>query len=717
MRLPWGSWRSAATVVLTGLLVVACDQSDMPSQDGAALADLPGPEFVHDAEIRARLSADSLAAWHDRMASEPHQAGTPGDLKLAVDMARAFEDMGLDVELHPFWAYLPFPVSGSLEITAPEVLELPVAEEPADGDPYTLTASQHIGWNGYAGSGEVEADVVYVNYGRKEDYEALVEAGFDLAGKIHIARYGGNFRGYKAKFAAANGAVGLIIYSDPADAGYGRGLMYPEGGYFNSSTIQRGSILTLPYSGDPLTPFHEATEDAERLDPADVAMPNIPVQPIGWGAAQEILSRMSGAEIPDDTWQGGLPFRYRVTSGGDFRLRLRVEQERRIAKSYNVVATLEGSEEPDRTVMIGAHHDAWLYGAADPTAGSIVVMELARVFSELAQEGARPRRSIAFALWGAEEMGLIGSVEWVEANLEAVRDGMVAYINLDSAAIGPRFAVAASPSLHAVYEAAAERSPWSSPEGERLADVWDNWQTFSPAAGEAPQPQRFGDLGGGSDHVGFIAQGGVPSSFVIGRGGKGTAYHSISDNLAWYRHVIGADYASAQMIAALVGSVTDSLASSPALPLRPDDYVADVKRHLEVLAASEKAKTFLTYDSDGALPRELRPILAAAEEFESAWHKRVGVLLDDNLLDADETARLNTALLAIERHWLSDNALPNRPWFQSLYAATDEDAGYAPWMLPPLQYAVAHQDRAQLERSTALYEGAFRAMADELEPN
>jgi N-acetylated-alpha-linked acidic dipeptidase len=269
---------------------------------------------AYERSLLAIPARDSLLEFHQLIASEPHVAGTPGDRRNIERIAKAFGDMGLEVRVHEFWAYLSRPVSASLEIIGPEKLSLVTAEEPLAEDKFSSHPDRTFGWNAYSGSGDVSGSVVYANYGTKADFAKLAELGVDVQGKIVLARYGGNFRGYKAKFAELAGAAGVIIYTDPADSGYSKGIPYPEGGYSNSTCIERGSITTLGYSGDPLTPGIEATKDAPRLDPKTVDLPHIPVQPVSWAAAGEIMKRMTGPAVPAG-WQGGLPFAYRTTGG------------------------------------------------------------------------------------------------------------------------------------------------------------------------------------------------------------------------------------------------------------------------------------------------------------------------------------------------------------------------------------------------------------------
>lgn len=623
--------------------------------------------------LLALPSAESLAATHEMVSSRPHVAGSAGDLAVIEKLATSYERLGLEVERHEFWAYLPRPVEARLTIVAPERLELPLTERPVDGDPYVGHDGTDFGWNAYSAEGDVTAPVVYANYGRREDFERLRELGVEVEGKIVLARYGKIFRGHKALFASRAGAAGLVLYNDPEETAYVRGLMYPEGGWANDSYIQRGSILVLPYAGDPLTPFEPATLDAERRLPSSVDLPSIPVQPVGWGAAREIVSRMSGPPVPPD-WQGALPHNYRLSGGDELLLHLRVDQEAGLTRTANVVGTLRGARYPDQLVVVGSHHDAWSFGAGDPNAGTIVVYELARAFAELARRGWRPDRSLVFANWGAEEFGIIGSVEWVEAHRAALEAGAVAYINLDGAAMGPDFAASAAPLLKQLVLDVAAAVPAATGEGSLL----EAWRQGSATEGGEP---RIGDLGGGSDHVGFYCHVGVPSAGLSARGTPGVSYHSNYETLAWYRQVVGDAYEPAILLSRAVGLMMARLANADLLPFSFERYGSDLARH---------ARDLLERTSTDEAER-IESLVERAEGFgERAGRLRSRLLgrLVEESLDRARLDRLNSVLLGLERVWIDPNGLPGRPWFRNLFAATDEDAGYSAWMLPRLRWAV-----------------------------
>ena len=685
---------------------------DTVSKSSAPHGASPAEQTLLDAVDPGRLYD-----WHDMVAAVPHRAGTPGDAHVVDALVAAFTAMGLEVERHEFHALLAEPVSASLSIVAPDNIELPLIEVVLDEDSYSAGEALEMGWNAYSASGDVTAEVVYVNHGRKEDFERLETLGVSCEGRIAVARYGGNFRGYKAKFAEAAGAAGLIIFTDPKDSGWGKGLSYPEGGYAHPSHIQRGSILTVPWTGDPLTPYTEATANAERLAIDDVALPKIPVQPVSWSAAEQILSRMTGDSAPGD-WQGGLPFRYRLTGGEQLQVRLAVEQRRKIMPTWNVLATLRGSVEPEREVIIGSHHDAWNCGAVDPTCGLICVLEAAQAFVD---SGFSPRRSITFAAWGAEEFGIIGSSEWVEANEQRLRENAVAYFNLDAAVTGPNFGASASPSLQrliaqvagavaAVPDDDTDDASDTGPDGAAVdrRSVLADWRGRSQHAGVADLP-ALGDLGGGSDFVTFLARAGVPSASLSAGGSAGTAYHGNHDTLAWYRQVVGDDYEPARMVTQITALLAARLADTPLLPLDPSMVGTETYRHLADLTARGRSNGLFAAGDQTVAP-ELKKLRAKARKVQQRGQQIRSELmrafeagaLDDSALD-----QINTLLLALDRTWLDEAGLQNRPWYGNLYAAPDEDSGYASWMLPALRWVIEHEDGLSLPAVEKRYLAVF----------
>ncbi len=401
-----------------------------------------------------------------QLTKEPHLAGSPANKRVADYMEQAMQKAGFTVERPPYDIYMPTSAGQvELEIVMPTRMPLNTKENILEEEPFSADPNAKHGWNSYSGNGDQTAEVVYANYGTKEDFEQLAKLGISVKGKIVLARYGGNFRGYKAKFAEAAGAVGLIIFTDPKDSGFTRGLVYPEGKMFSASTIQRGSLLTLDYTGDPLTPFEPAlpvdgSRQVKRLKPEEVeGFHTIPVTPVGYGAASEILSRMAGKPVPE-SWQGGLPFTYRLDGGPKLKVRLHVEQPKGLVRVENVIGTLTGSTFPDEWIILGSHYDAWEFGASDPNSGTAMLLTLADALGELAKKGYRPRRTIKIAHWDAEEHGILGSTEWVEQYRAELDQKGVAYFNADGACSGLSFGGAASPSLKSLLIDATRVVPY-----------------------------------------------------------------------------------------------------------------------------------------------------------------------------------------------------------------------------------------------------------------
>lgn len=629
------------------------DQQEAMAAFEQSLNEIPSPKLLRE--------------WHDKTSSRPHPAGSEGDVANRDMLERELRAMGLSVERHEFWAYLPRPGTASVMVLPSDpnedAISLPLREDVLEADPWSSHPELFDAWNAYSGSGVAEGEVVYVNFGRKQDFEKLAAMGVDLKGKILIARYGGNYRGFKAKFAQEAGAAGLLMYTDPADSGYVKGLMYPEGGWETPTSIQRGSIKTLEYSGDPLTPGVEATFNAATLDPETVALPKIPVQPLGWGAANEILSRMDGPAVPGG-WQGGLPMTYRLTgSASSVRVRMEVQQPRERIATWNVVATLRGTTWPEEMVVVGCHRDAWAFGAADPDSGLISLLESARSYAELARRGQRPKRTIVFAAWGAEEYGIIGSTEWVERHRTRLMANAVGYLNLDMASMGPNFHSSAHPALDEVIRAAAKDVPQARDAEHSVYEAW----------GKGGVP-GLGVLGGGSDHVSFLCHAGVPSAALGGGGSAGTSYHTNYDTLAWYRKVVGDDYEPALMVARMTNAVTARLANAPLLPLNP--------------AAQTRAVLKTMRQMNGDLP--LEPLIERAEVIADRADRardRLVLLASQGVFTDQELQRVNAVLRRIDRAWIDEQGLPGRPWFKNLTVSPDPESGYSSWVMPGLRAA------------------------------
>lgn len=634
------------------------------------------------------------------LTKEPHLAGSPENKRVADYMAQVMQKAGLKVERPPYDIYLPTSAGEvSLEIVTPQRIPLNIQEDILDSDPFSAMPNVQHGWNSYAGSGDVTAEVVYVNFGTKEDFEKLAQMGVSVKGKIVVARYGGNFRGYKPKYAQEAGAIGCIIFSDPADVGYMRGLPYPEGKYFSESTIQRGSVLVLDYTGDPLTPFEPAlpmdgVKQVKRLNPEEVPFLKIPVTPIGYGAAKEILSRMTGAPVPAG-WQGGLPFTYRIDGGEKLKVHLKVDQPKGFVRVENVIGTLEGSEFPDEWIIVGSHYDAWEFGATDPNSGTAMLLSLAEALGELAKQGYRPKRTIKIAHWDAEEHGILGSTEWVEQYREELNQKAVAYFNADGACAGLSFGSASSPSLKSLIIEATKAVPY--PKGNQT--VYEHWLEGARNKAEGP---NIGNLGGGSDHLGFYAHVGVPSGSV-GMGGP-TMYHSAYDNFQWYSSVGEPDFVAGPTVAKVMGLMALRMANAEILPYDVARYGKDLKLHLT--NAEKGVQGYSAAYSAKNMIAQAEVLQKSGEAYQQLLLQKVNSkALNKNTLQA-----INKNLIALERSFIDEKGMAYGAWYRSLYASSDPYSGYASWMLPGLLYEISLKSTKNLPDLEQRHIAAFKKL-------
>lgn len=685
-----------SAIVLTTLVLPARPLADLVgfTPDGAET------QAVCEADFLPRPTGDAFREHLRILTANPHPTGSAAQVEVGHYIGRVMRAAGFTVREHPYDVYLPQLTDDvEVHIVTPDPMQLDNRELPLEEDRFSGHPDLLNGWNAFSGSGDVSGEVVYVNYGRREDYRALDSLGIDLAGRIVVARYGGNFRGYKVLFAEERGAAGVIMFNDaPAE----EVDPYPEGPMLNGSIIQRGSVLTLPWTGDPLTPFEPALPldgdvQVERLDPDEVGLHTIPVLPLGYHAASEILSRMTGAVAPDD-WQGGLDLPYRLTGGPDLTVRVRVNQPKALTRAINVIGTLEGTEFPDEWFILGSHYDAWGFGAVDPNGGTAMLLTLAEALGEMVAAGCAPRRSIMIAHWDAEEYGIIGSTEWVEEYRDALTRGGIAYINADAAVSGPNFGASASPSLKQPILDAIRSVEY--PGEERSIHDW--WVERS--GGETP---TLGNLGGGSDHVAFYTHVGVPSAGLSSSGRSGV-YHSNYDNFAWFERFGDPEWVYGPMLARANGVLALRFANADILPYDVTRYATDVRTHVNTLLEVAEARR-VEVDL-GALVAASRDLDDAAAALEAARATR----LSAGAVPAPLAAQVNAALIGLEKAWLDDRGLQDRPWSRSLYVSPDPFSGYASWMLPGLRYEIETDNPAGVPEWESRYLDAIGRLAAQM---
>lgn len=609
--------------------------------------------------VQEQVDVRRIRETSKHFSSYAHMAGTEGDYALAIDTRNAFLDAGLEqVTVDEFYVYLNYPradgrtvqimekssgdPSSLRPIWTADLEELDVGVETAGHEPYVF--------HGLSRSGEVLAPVVYARYGSEADFEQLRLLGVDVRGTIALMRYYGDPSDRAAKVLNAEraGCVGALIYSDPADDGFLRGPVAPGGRFMPADGVQRGSVaLTSLVVGDVLTPGWESTKGMPRMTTKDnPGLVNIPSLPLAWRDAKVILQHIRGfgAKVPDNSgeqsvhmsggtsapsvqgWVGGVPdvgeWWTGNLSGPVVRLRNdndEVDQQ----PIWNVYGKIPGVEQPHHPVIVGAHRDAWSFGASDPGSGTSVMLELVRVFGSLMDHGWRPLRPIEFMSWDAEEYNLIGSTEFVEKNVDLLRGNALAYINLDSVVEGDSLRAAGSPVFRRMLLRALDRVADLN-FNTTLRELWDR------------RGGRLDALGASSDYVAFQDIAGTSSldlSFQPADGRPGYPYHSSYDNFDWMDRVGDPGFAYHGMVAQVVALLVLELADRPVLPFDMPAYADALARWVAELEqwtgqrGREGIKEGETaFEGYGKLKTAVETVAAAVREFvqwEVRWETTV----------------------------------------------------------------------------------------------
>jgi N-acetylated-alpha-linked acidic dipeptidase len=675
------------------------------------------------AEVRFLAVPDpKLAEQHLRTLTQvPHMAGTPEDKATADYVAQKFRDAGLDTEIVEYKVWMNYPSEVRVDVTAPPGVTMhgPTREH-VDGDPYDNDSRVVMPFNGMSPSGDAEAEVVYANYGTPEDFEKLEKMKIDVRGKIVVVRYGQNFRGVKVFVAQEHGAAGVIIYSDPADDGWRRGDKYPQGPWRPDTGVQRGSVgYMFEFPGDPTTPGVASVPslpDAKRISPEQSPqLPKTPVTPLSYHDVSPMLEHLGGPLSPRE-WQGALPFTYHV-GPGPVKVRMRLKQDYQFRTIWDVIGRVRGSELPDEWVVAGNHRDAWVYGAVDPNSGTAAMLEAVHGIGELLKSGWKPKRTIVFGSWDAEEEGLIGSTEWAEQH-EPDLARASAYFNMDVAVSGPKFGAASVPSLKQFLRDVTKAV--ASPQGGTVYDAWQKANqpvgegsqqeptttNYRPPAAQGKSDVPVGDLGSGSDYTAFLQHLGV-SSTDIGSTGPYGVYHSVFDNFAWFKKFGDPDFVYEQQMARVFGLEMMRMAETDVLPYDYQEYGKEIAVYIDT-AKKRAAGKF------GDRPVDFNAASTAARRFEEAGVK-IATKQKNPPHDPAKLKQLNSALREAERALLVSDGLPHRPWFRHVIYAPGEYTGYAAVVIPGVNEALDKGDAERVRQQLAILTAALERATRQLE--
>lgn len=673
-------------------------------------------------QFDAQLDAKNLDTWMKFLSSHPHHVGSPQDKANAEYMANLFKQWGYQTEIDTYYVLFPTPKTRVLELLGSKPYKAKLEESTIPEDKTSGQKSEQLpGYNAYSADGDVTAELVFVNRGVPADYEELERMGVDVKGKIVIAKYGGSWRGIKPKVAYEHGAIGCIIYSDPADDGYVQGDVYPEGPFRPKDGIQRGSVMDMPvYPGDPLTPGIGATKDAKRLDRKDATtIMKIPVLPISYEDALPLLQSLSGQVVPA-SWKGGLPITYHVGPSKE-KVHLKLEFNWDLKPVNNVIAKMTGSEFPDQWIIRGNHHDGWVNGASDPLSGMVSELEEARSIGELAKKGFRPKRTLVYCAWDGEEPALLGSTEWAEDHQQELIKKAVAYINTDNTGrgfIGASGSHTLEPFFNQVIEDVTDPQTGVSIKERRYAKALVDADKTARAKMIGNTYYKIGALGAGSDYSPFIQHMGI-ASMNLGFGGEdnGGDYHSIYDSYDHYTKYGDPGFQYGVALSKTAGRVMMRLANADVLPFdfnsfykTLNDYATEVKTLLDnersetdvenkmvrdnvYNLAKDPKKTYLAppvkeqvpYLNFSDLDNSIVQLKNLAEEYQKTFN-------NGTQLPVEQQNKLNQILFTAERSLISEKGLPRRPWYKHEIYAPGFYTGYGVKTLPAIREAIEQRN-------------------------
>ena len=663
--------RALATLAAIALAIAAGTHRGVSAQEQIPgfTPENSGAQARYEERFLGTVEPGRIIDHHEFMARGPAEDATPGGRRRVRYIQSELESYGFDPEIVTLYPYMADSraVRVSVEMVTPSRLSLPVKEHPQPWQERFDEVS--VGFNEGTPPADITAEVVYANYGLAGDYQVLKERGLSVEGKIVLVRSGGGQRSEKPYQAHVHGAAGLIMYNDPADDGYVRGVVYPDGPWRAPQCIERGTLYRWSlYAGDPLTPGWAATKYAPRIPVEESNVGKIPpTTTIGYGAAQQIFEKLTGPVAPDE-WQGGFPFAYRLGGSGSPTVHLQIDIEYAPRPSETVVVQIPGSERPDEMVVIGSHWDTWAYGTTDNTAGATVLLEVARGLGTLVDRGWRPKRTLLVAFFGSEDRGITGSTEFAE-QLGAGVDRIVAFIN-PAHVVGPTFRASTLPSLDEFLFDAARSVAW----GGTGRTIYQSW---SGGAGEPSMVRRYG-----SDALAFIYHFGAPV-ISVGASSEGTRYHSACDDFRSQRIFDDPDLLYQASIARFNGLLAIRLAGADLLPFRYSRYAEEVARYLhelEDVQRSELGHVAIGLD---------RHIEQAAEWAESAreFEAEASRLLASSG-GSSRLSRLNRALMKVERSLVIRGGLPGRVWYGHQIYAPELHNGFAVETLPGVRDAL-----------------------------
>ena len=618
-------------------------------------------------EIQDLVQDESIEANMKIIAGQPHRAGTSENHSAGDRIIQQFREVGASVHTTEYFVELPDQGSGSLTMLLPEQKEINYSEKNLEQDPYTRIVEEEKPYFAYIPDSDVEAEVIYANFGDRQDYQYLKDQGITISGKIALVRTQGSCRGMKQMVAEEERLAGLLLFPELRDQGFKK-PPYPSGPGINPWVAQRGSMLKFfLYPGDPGLRFEDQRENT---------LPTVPAFPITPEAAVTILRRLNGAGNSD--WKGWMDAPYN-TGPGPARLRIQYSSSGSRKKIRNIFATLPGQNASEPALLISCHYDAWIYGASDPSSGTAAILEVSKALFNLEKRGWKPKRNIIFAFWDAEEYGMIGSTRWVAENLTEARGKISSILYVDSVR-GPMFKANVLPGLRGLLDQALER--FQDPNtGKSVLEF--HVQHDMPG---------FSD-----DTIPFSNLAGVPVA-QLNYGLRPSMYHSIYDNLEWMEKYGDPQYLYIANLARIMALYAIILTRDDALPFRFSEFAAHYQSEFskigfEKINTRERTEmlrdTKQTIQQMGALGKKFEN--ADLSRMSSEGRKRINELLLQAVLCFTEIPGKTSVPFRV-RNVISG------PSTQNECAGTD---------MPGIRRALYHNDEDHLDVELKRFRDAF----------
>lgn len=730
------------TIVLTLILSLFITKNEAKAQSNLIGFKKQNQEnqLKNEKKFDSYLDAARIGLAIKELSAVPHHVGSPGGRIVAEKIKEHFTEYGWDAKIETYYVLFPTPITRVLEMTAPTKFIAKLKEPALKEDQTSGQDGQLPTYNCWSADGDVTAGLVFVNYGLPEDYSTLEKYGVSVKGKIVIAKYGRSWRGIKPKVAQEHGAIGCLIYSDPADDGYVQGDVYPKGPFKNEYGVQRGSIMDMViYPGDPSTPNSASTQNAARIDHNDaINLLKIPVLPISYSDAKPLLEALSGNVVPRN-WAGGLPITYHFGDGSTI-VHLKVNFDWKIREANNVIATIVGSEYPDQWIIRGNHHDAWVNGADDPISSMAAELDEAYAIGQLIKQGWKPKRTLKYCAWDAEEPGLMGSTEWVEDHAAELQQKAVLYINTDGNGRG----FVNVDGSHAL-ENLITQICMQVKDPQTNVSVFERDQMRQLAESKGLEEAKkitnkknyaIDAMGSGSDYSPFIQHLGIPA-LNIGFGGEnaGGEYHSIYDSYDNYVRFKDINFMYGPVLASVVGRVVLRTSEADLLPFNYKNTTSIIKTYIqEVIQEAQKAqqtilltnlksnenaqniaadpKLNLSFNNQEKPAAPFLNFAPLQNAFQNLEQEVQNISLKVDSLSPMKINELNKKFAQAEQQLLAPDGLPKRSWYKHTLYAPGFYTGYGVKTLPGIREAIEQGNWSEAQEQIQQVANALNKLKD-----